>query len=97
MGEVATLLITLGVWVGIFATTHATHKTCPPGWYVNGVRPSGKFGCRPVPKLQAAEDVAPYRTQPPLLGEDRESYDQIYCVGTRPIVVNWRTVGCQPR
>lgn len=67
--------------------------TCPQGWYVNGVRPSGATQCLPSP--------------PPNCGEPRPPHDQpcpeaaveiprrVYCEDNeQPLVVDERSVRC---
>ena len=66
--------------------------SCPPRWYVNGVQPSGVFGCRPIPPIEP--DARGHEPDPPPR-DDPELYGQIYCTsGTQPIYVNFRVVGC---
>jgi hypothetical protein len=76
-------------------TLRPTHAHCPPRWHNNGIRPSGAFMCtrNPVgdPNWYWGLHRPDRSTVPPgvLRGH-------IYCSGgTRPIVVDDRTVGCQ--
>lgn len=74
--------------------------TCVPGFYVNGVRPSGVYECRRVPGGNPLYDGAagyPDRTV------DRPGWyrGRVYCGARRPIIVlarrdaEARFVGCQ--
>jgi hypothetical protein len=68
---------------------------CPGGWYVNGIRPTGSFECRRIPGGNPDFDGT--------WGRPDRSFErvgalqgQLYCTGgTRPIVRNETTVGCQ--
>jgi hypothetical protein len=76
-------LLTIAVMT-VASLVQPRRARCPDGMYVNGVRPSGAFECRIAPKLK--------HEAPP----DSELGGRIYCTGgTRPIVVDYRTVGCQ--
>ena len=67
--------------------------TCPRGWYVEGVRPSGRSRCLPAPPPNCGEPVPPNNGPCPL--DSRETEVAVYCTGgSHPIVVNERTVGC---
>ena len=71
-----------------------TPKHCRPGWYVEGVRPSGLTVCRPAPPPDCGEPVPPF--EQPCPRDDRYEPMAIYCTGgARAIVVDSRTVGCQ--
>ena len=71
-----------------------THVVCPVGWYVNGVRSDGRTECMPKPigdETLTPSGIVDHSVQPPGYVRVR-----IYCTGgSRPIVVNDRTVGCQ--
>lgn len=68
--------------------------TCPPGWSVNGVRPTGAYEC--LGPLHPPGCGEPDETSPPCVRPAVKA-GRIYCTnGTRPIVVDHRTVGCQP-
>ena len=68
--------------------------TCPPGWFVEGVRPTGATQCRPNPPAHCGEPVPP--DNGPCPRDDRMIPLEIYCTGgSHAIVVNERTVGCQ--
>lgn len=71
-------------------------KTCRPGWYVEGVRPSGLARCRPEPPRDCGEPVPPF--EQPCPHDERVEQRVIICTGgTQPIVVDERTIGCQRR
>lgn len=68
--------------------TQPRHAHCPPGWYVDGVRPTGSYTCH----------------RPPIGGEDADPpppgsiQGRIYCTGGSSPIVNVNTgaaVGCQ--
>jgi hypothetical protein len=60
---------------------------CAPGWYAEGVRPSGETVFRRSPRVVPDDD-----DPAGAIGA------RIYCTGgTRPIVVDYRTVGCEAR
>jgi hypothetical protein len=65
------------------AVTRPQHARCPPGqgWYVNGIRPSGRFECRRVdaPGVIHGHLYCTGGTHPIVVLTDREA----------------RTVGCQ--
>ena len=68
---------------------------CPRGFYVDGVRPSGVYGCIPAPPREP--DARGHEPDPPPRN-DPEVESRIYCTGgTIPIVCNDRVVGCQAR
>jgi len=79
--------------------TRPAAATCPAGWYVNGVRPSGVYECRRAPGGDPLYDGAggfPDRSV------ERPGWyrSRIWCTGgAHPIVVledrEARTVGCQ--
>lgn len=63
--------------------------SCPDGWWVDGVSPSGVFGC-------AFVDRRDRREWPPLDALPIEVGSRIYCTGgARPVVVDSTNVGCQ--
>lgn len=80
----------------VASVTHPRSAKCPPGWaLLTGIRESGRFACYP-PAI--GDD---YRDARGIVHDDSyqppgELDGQIYCTGgTRPIVVDYRTVGCQ--
>jgi hypothetical protein len=76
------------------AVVQPRRATCPTGWSVEGVRPSGRTQCRPVPPAHCGEPVPP--DNKPCPRDERAIRLEIYCTnGQQPIVVNERTVGCQ--
>lgn len=76
-----------------FATPLERH--CPePGWYLNGVRPSGAYQCLPV--LGDPERDLDDARERRVFADERALEGRIHCTGgARPIVVDYRTVGCQ--
>ncbi len=69
-------------------------KRCREGWFVEGVRPSGVTRCLPVPPRHCGEPVPP--DNQPCPHDDRVEWRAVYCTGgSKPIVVDERTVGCQ--
>jgi hypothetical protein len=72
-----------------------TRARCPAGWYVNGVKPTGRFECLRVPGGNPLYDGAggwPNRA----IDYPGSLRGRIYCTGgTHPVVVNYRVVGCQ--
>jgi hypothetical protein len=74
---------------------------CPDGWGLDtGVRRNGSFECWSPPPAECASSM-PGRSSDECHARfpDPVHIDsQIYCTGgTQPIVVDERTVGCQPR
>jgi len=63
------------------AATRPQRARCAPGWYVNGIRPSGRFECRRVdaPGVIRGRLFCTNGTHPIVVLTDREA----------------RTVGCQ--
>lgn len=67
---------------------------CPPGWALDGVRPSGHSRCTPAPPQDCGEPRPP--NDRPCPRDDRELLILHRCTGgSRAIVVDHRTVGCQ--
>ena len=84
----------LALLLAIALTPLPSHASCPRGWWVEGVRPSGRYDCHRVP---VGDDVR----LPSGLLEDRslqppgEIDGAIRCTGGAvAIVVDSRTVGC---
>jgi hypothetical protein len=82
----------LGIASAIIAVASCTYRPdraqCAEGYYVNGVRGDGRFECLRSPPV-AKRDC----TQP--TGPSLGIVSRIYCTGgSRPIVVDQRTVGC---
>lgn len=76
------------------ALSFTTPKRCAPGWYLEGIRPSGYTQCKPSPPAYCGEPVPPFNK--PCPRDERSSPVVIYCTGgAHPIVVDARTVGCQ--
>lgn len=75
-------LLSLAV-LAVASVVQPRRARCPGGMYVEGVRPSGSFECRVAPRFE--RDIPP----------DVEIAGRIYCTGgSRPIVVDSKTVGC---
>lgn len=80
----------------LFALTRPVQLQCPPGYFVEGVRPTGASRCLEDmpggPDCRGARACTDERVQ-------RELPLQIYCTGgTCPIVGrDGRTIGCQRR
>jgi hypothetical protein len=93
IGEVvATLVGMIALVVAIAATPPIAR--CPDGYYVNGVRPSGKSTCREIPPTR---DCGEPKFSPPC-PEPRTFPIRIYCTGgSQPIVVDDATIGCMRR
>jgi hypothetical protein len=67
---------------------------CPDGYYVNGVRPSGRSTCREVPPTR---DCGEPKWSPPC-PEPRTFPVRIYCTGgSVPLVLDDATIGCMRR
>lgn len=92
ISDTALLLAYLFIWLGS-PIIRPQHARCPRGWYVEGVRESGRTQCRPVPPVMCGDG-----SYDPCPQDDRALPLQIYCTnGTRPIVVDNRAIGCQRR
>lgn len=85
---IAYLLSVAVVFVGI--VTRPRSAQCPSGWWMNGARPSGEFGCRPTPRLRASEEArGPYHPEPLDPDEDVEVYGHVFCdPGDEPRVMS---------
>jgi hypothetical protein len=80
--------------------THPQRAQCPAGWGLDtGVRRNGSFECWSPPAAQC-RDAMPGRASDECHAKYPEPVhvdSQIWCTGgTRPIVVDEQTVGCQP-
>lgn len=92
--SIACLVATIFLLCWAMATRPAGAQ-CPPRWYVNGVRATGEYECRPVP---AGDPDADGTWQHPDVTSfnDLVISGQIYCrPGTVPLVFDERTVGCR--
>ncbi len=68
------------------AVTEPRLVRCPPNWYVMGVPPSGRTTCNRPSRDELDESPEPS------IGV------RIYCTNNqRPIVRDFRTIGCQAR
>jgi hypothetical protein len=88
-------LIIVWATLGMCSKPLPSRATCDRGWYVDGIRPSGRYDCRRAP---IGDDVR----LPSGLVEDRSTQPSgeidgaILCTGgTQPIVVDERTVECR--
>ena len=87
--------LALFVVVVALAVRCPTRARCGRDWYMNGVRPDGRYECRQVlgAPEQDLEDARARRDLP----EGCVVRGQIHCTGTsRPILVDGRTAACQP-
>jgi hypothetical protein len=74
---------------------HPTESTCPEGWYVEGIRPTGRYRCRPRSLLPDHPARGHERDDPDDPATWHEIHGAIYCTGgSFPIVVSARVVGC---
>lgn len=82
------------VALALVFVSRPTRVTCREGYFVDGVRPNGKSTCRQVPPKNCGEPSGPWKQACP---KDVGDYEvAVHCTsGTRPIVVNERTIGCQ--
>lgn len=84
--DLACALLSLALLI-CTAAIRPTSARCPPGWYVNGVRPTGIYECRRVPGGDPLYDGAagyPDRT----VDSPGWYWARIYCTGgAQPIVV----------
>lgn len=86
----AVVALAIGLLLAFAAIRRPHSASCGPGW-VDGVRPDGRYGCRPAP---IRDTDAKTEVDDGTL--DIELKSRIYCTnGTRPIVVDAHTVGCQ--
>lgn len=83
LAEVGAALVTLWLFMWALAA-HPTRATCPPHWFVNGIRPNGAYEC--------LRDRDP--ESGPSAGHD-EIDGRISCSPSfMPIVRNERSVAC---
>lgn len=79
-----------------FAFARPERATCPAGYYVEGIRPSGSTLCRR--SETGGPDCAGAAACPDIEIDRHPIPLQIYCTGgSTPIVVDARTVGCTRR
>ncbi len=74
--------------------TRPTSAECRPGFYVNGVRPSGTTECIEAPRGNGADECV--RGKPCTFADDAPRYPiAIVCAaGTAPRVIDARHVRC---
>lgn len=91
------LFVFVSVFLLLFsAVFKPTDAQCPRGWFVEGIRPSGYFYCKPSPTGGAYsggfEQLDDGSIQPP-----GYLHGRLYCPhGTQPIVVTYLRVDCEP-
>jgi len=78
-----------------FAPRPSTAR-CPDGTYVEGVRPDGSTTCVTRPPRGCDEPAGTAAEQRPCVFRERRVPERgVHCTGgSRPIVVDKRTVGC---
>ena len=87
-------LIIVWATLGMCSKPLPSRATCDRGWYVDGIRPSGRYDCRRAP---IGDDVR----LPSGLVEDRSVQSpgvldgRIFCTTGQPRVVDERTVECR--
>lgn len=88
MNEVVAVLVSF-----VLALALPSRAQCPVGWSLHeGVRRSGEFACY-GPLAERCGDAREYTDPCP---KPEITRSRIYCTGgSRPIVVDFRTVGCQ--
>ena len=74
---------------------YPSSATCPPGTYLGeGIRRTGDFACYSTITACCGEPKGPCEGIP--CPEQKIERSRIYCTGgSRPIVVDYRSVGCQ--
>lgn len=86
-------VITIVALAGI-AVYRCDRGVCQLGWYVNGVKPSGDYECRPAlgDPDRDLEDALERRN----IRDERSIRSAVYCTGgMHPVVVSSSVVGCQ--
>lgn len=88
LGSVALMIVALAV-----TPAGRDSATCAPGFdLAMGIRTSGEFECWSSPPAGCEAAKGPWVPCP----KPRITRGRIYCTGgAHPIVVNYRTVGCQ--
>lgn len=73
-----TVLLLVALLLGAAHVLPASSRVrCPAGWYVDGVRPSGEFACRPV--LGRPEDDLRDAVRRLVIDDDRVVRGQLWC------------------
>lgn len=82
--------------LALSCATRATSAHCPPGYDLRtGIRRDGSFSCWPAPVGDPEWDGTYMRPEHSVQPSGVVS-GRLYCTGGAvPIVVDWRTVGCQ--
>ncbi len=71
------------------------HAECRPGWYVNGVRPSGQTECIKAPSGNGSNECIPGGACTFIDNADRYPIAVTCTGGTSPRVITERSVGCR--
>jgi len=81
--------------IALAAVVHPTSARCPGDLDLRtGIRRDGRFECWPHPVGDPEWDGTwqrPERSVQPAWHLD----GRVYCGDTRPVVIDWRTVGCR--
>ena len=96
VGQVISALVA-ALWASL-ARPLPTRASCPPGWWLpEGVSRHGHYTCWRAPVGQDHRDPDGIVRDASVLPKG-EIVGNIYCTGGQvPIVVDYRTVGCQAR
>lgn len=84
------LVVALVVWCWC---SHARHCPAPPGWYVNGARPSGEYELRPV-LGRPQDDLLDAWLRRELSGPSPVA-GRVYCTGGATLHQDGLSVWCQ--
>lgn len=87
---IAILALLLQVWDSIFKPRTAS---CPSGFFVEGVRPTGETRCLPVPPPNCGEPRPPH--DQPCPDDPRSLELRVWCESDElAVVVDERTISC---
>lgn len=92
MFDVVSVLLSILLQLWCFAARPVEWRTTP-GWYMNGVRPDGRFEARPV--LGRPEDDLVDAVRQIVIDDDRRLEARIYCTGGATPHVAATRVWCQ--
>lgn len=85
-------LVTIAVWLAVCTIVQPSKASCPTGWSVATLRPSGYFACSRIPP----PDVCNTRDGCVGGATGIEIRSRIHCTGGAvPITNDGHTVGCQ--
>ncbi len=87
------IALTIAAVLGVVCARNVQRGRCPPGWYVNGVSPEGRYRCRPV-LGRPQDDVADAKARREIR-DDREVADYTVCTGGATPRHDGRRVWCQ--